>query len=287
MNGHRVGFAAAARVWSRMRGFLLAPRGRDGDRGAAARVVGGVAGLAAMGGIAFASAMCGPADTTTDAFGPTGSGLTGNAFQTSASSSAAHETTSPSEYDGAESVSSYADPVVQRVAADSGSDGGCAQDSGVDQAAFRGNAGASHRGVVEYVRGQIGKPYVWGATGPDSFDCSGLAMAAWNDVGVQIPRTTFDQWNGGMPSSTWDGADVAVVQKKPLDVDSLQPGDLLYLHYKGDPPSHMGIYVGGGEMIHAPAPGSTVTQVSIETPYYQDHFVGAIRLDPGPATAEV
>jgi cell wall-associated NlpC family hydrolase len=181
---------------------------------------------------------------------------------------------------------------LQQVSADSGGGQDCPQGTGVNQAAFLGNAGEAHRGVVEFVRNQIGKPYVWGAQGPSSFDCSGLALAAWRSVGVDIPRTTFAQWNGGSPSATWGDADVGVVQNGTLDVDSLQPGDLLYMHYSGQSPSHMGIYVGGGRMVHAPRPGSTVTEVPIDTQHYQDVFIGAIRIDPGsgggaPETADV
>jgi cell wall-associated NlpC family hydrolase len=180
---------------------------------------------------------------------------------------------------------------LQQVSADSGGGQDCPQGTGVDQAAFLGNAGEAHRGVVEFVRNQIGKPYVWGAQGPSSFDCSGLALAAWRSVGVDIPRTTFAQWNGGSPSATWGDAEVGVVQNGTLDVDSLQPGDLLYMHYSGQSPSHMGIYVGGGRMVHAPRPGSTVTEVPIDTQHYQDVFIGAIRIDPGsggaPETADV
>ncbi|MFF5702415.1 NlpC/P60 family protein [Streptomyces sp. NPDC012794] len=93
--------------------------------------------------------------------------------------------------------------------------------------------------AVAFAYGAIGKPYVWGATGPGSFDCSGLTQAAWRAAGVALPRTTYTQINAG----------------RRVSRDQLAPGDLVFF-YSGV--THVGMYVGNGQMIHAPRPGSTV-----------------------------
>ncbi|MBT2455108.1 C40 family peptidase [Streptomyces sp. ISL-86] len=100
--------------------------------------------------------------------------------------------------------------------------------------------------AVSFAYGAIGKPYVWGATGPGSFDCSGLAQAAWRSAGVSLPRTTYTQINAGQRVSR----------------DQLAPGDLVFF-YSGV--THVGIYIGNGQMIHAPRPGSTVRVAPIDS----------------------
>ncbi|MFF9631187.1 C40 family peptidase [Streptomyces fradiae] len=99
--------------------------------------------------------------------------------------------------------------------------------------------------AVSYAYGAIGKPYVWGATGPSGYDCSGLAQAAWRAAGVSLPRTTYSQINAGQRISR----------------AQLAPGDLVFF-YPGV--SHVGIYVGDGRMIHAPRTGSTVRLASVD-----------------------
>ncbi|WP_316777035.1 C40 family peptidase [Streptomyces sasae] len=98
--------------------------------------------------------------------------------------------------------------------------------------------------AIAFARAQIGKPYVWGATGPGSYDCSGLSQAAWKAAGVSLPRTTYDQVNAGTTVSLADA----------------QPGDLVFFY---DDISHVGIYIGNGMMIHAPKPGAYVREESI------------------------
>lgn len=93
--------------------------------------------------------------------------------------------------------------------------------------------------AVASARAQIGKPYVWGATGPGSFDCSGLTSYVWRQAGVSLPRTSRDQYAAGVKVSR----------------SSLQPGDLVYF---GSPIYHVAIYIGGGTMITAPQPGQVV-----------------------------
>ncbi|MEU6850747.1 NlpC/P60 family protein [Actinacidiphila alni] len=100
---------------------------------------------------------------------------------------------------------------------------------------------ASGRGAmaVAAARQMIGAPYVWGATGPNSFDCSGLMQYAYARAGVSLPRTSQEQMNAG--------------QRVPLD--QARPGDLVI--YRSDA-SHVAMYVGGGQVIHAPYPGARV-----------------------------
>lgn len=107
-----------------------------------------------------------------------------------------------------------------------------------------GSAATSAGKVLSFAKAQLGKPYVWGATGPASYDCSGLTQGAWKSAGVSLPRTTWDQVKTGSKVS------------KP----ALQPGDLIFFY---DDISHVGIYSGGGQMIHAPKPGAEVRYESI------------------------
>ncbi|WP_405831648.1 NlpC/P60 family protein [Streptomyces sp. NBC_00105] len=100
--------------------------------------------------------------------------------------------------------------------------------------------------AVAFAHGAIGKPYVWGATGPGSFDCSGLTQAAWRSAGVSLPRTTYTQINAG----------------RRVSRDQLAPGDLVFF-YSGV--THVGLYIGNGQMIHAPRPGSTVRLAPVDS----------------------
>ncbi|WP_413808915.1 NlpC/P60 family protein [Streptomyces sp. OE57] len=98
--------------------------------------------------------------------------------------------------------------------------------------------------AVSYAYAALGKPYVWGATGPHGYDCSGLTQAAWRAAGVALPRTTYTQINAG----------------QRVTRDQLAPGDLVFF-YSGV--SHVGLYIGGGRMIHAPRPGAPVRLASV------------------------
>ncbi|MBQ0830835.1 C40 family peptidase [Streptomyces tagetis] len=103
-----------------------------------------------------------------------------------------------------------------------------------------GKATERGREAVEYATAQIGKPYVWGAAGPSSFDCSGLTSRAWAAAGQGIPRTSQEQWR----------------QLRQVDVEDMRPGDLIIYF---EDASHVGMYVGDGSVVHAPRPGRTVT----------------------------
>ncbi len=113
--------------------------------------------------------------------------------------------------------------------------------------------------AVAFAYSQLGCPYVWGATGPcpDGYDCSGLVMTAWAHAGVSIPRDTYEQW--------------AALTHIPLS--DLEPGDLIY--FNGE--SHVGMYVGGGDMIDAPQTGENVEKVSLSGSWYQENEDGAAR----------
>ena len=97
--------------------------------------------------------------------------------------------------------------------------------------------------ALEWAFAELGKPYVWGATGPNSFDCSGLTQYVWRQAGVSIPRVAADQY-------AWT---------IPVPLSQLLPGDLVF--YGTTDIHHVGIYIGDGLMINAPHTG-TVVQVS-------------------------
>ena len=109
--------------------------------------------------------------------------------------------------------------------------------------------------AVSYAYQKLGSPYVWGATGPDAFDCSGLMQAAYRSAGISLPRTTYAQINAGQRVSR----------------SELLPGDLVFF-YSGI--SHVGMYVGGGQMIHAPNPSAPVRVAPLD----EMPFAGATRV---------
>ncbi|MFI7707519.1 C40 family peptidase [Nonomuraea sp. NPDC049480] len=90
--------------------------------------------------------------------------------------------------------------------------------------------------VIAYAHAQLGKPYLWGAEGPDSFDCSGLTMRAFQAAGVTIPRVAADQWRHG----------------PPIPSGHEQPGDLVFFRMEQNGPGHVGLVIAPGQMIHAP-----------------------------------
>jgi cell wall-associated NlpC family hydrolase len=108
-----------------------------------------------------------------------------------------------------------------------------------------GNAGAA----VRFAYGAIGKPYVYGASGPGGYDCSGLTAAAWSAGGKSLPHNAAMQYNG----------------TARISASQLQPGDLVFYSGLG----HVGIYVGNGQVIHAPQPGEYVklSSVNMMPPY--------------------
>ena len=128
---------------------------------------------------------------------------------------------------------------------------------GTTTAVYTGPTNTQAEKAVAFVYAQLGKPYQWGATGPGSYDCSGLVQAAWASAGVSIPRVTYDQW-AALPH---------------ISVSSLQPGDLLY--YDGE--GHVSMYVGDGYIIDAPSTGLDVQKIPMNTDWYAQTFDGAVR----------
>lgn len=146
---------------------------------------------------------------------------------------------------------------AQRAAYDASDDGGRGTGH-ADRSAPRGSDRAPNAraaSAVAFAYGALGKPYVWGATGPSSFDCSGLTQAAWRSAGVSLPRTTYTQINAG----------------RRVSRSELAPGDLVFF-YSGI--SHVGLYIGNGRMIHAPRPGAPVRIAPID----EMPFAGAARV---------
>ncbi|WP_246147521.1 NlpC/P60 family protein [Nonomuraea turkmeniaca] len=123
---------------------------------------------------------------------------------------------------------------------------------------YAGPASGNARTALEFAFAQVGKPYRYGGTGPGSFDCSGLAQAAWRSAGVSLPRTTYDQWGWGAG--------------RRVPMDKLEPGDLLFSKGLG----HMGLYAGDGKMVHAPQTGDVVKVVDLDD-YWRTRLLGAVR----------
>ena len=104
-------------------------------------------------------------------------------------------------------------------------------------AAFNVSAGGAAGQAIQFALAQVGKPYKWGATGPNSFDCSGLVQAAYRSAGINLPRTTYTQATYG----------------KPVLKGNLIPGDLVF-----PDPGHVQIYLGNNKVVEAPHTGANV-----------------------------
>lgn len=116
--------------------------------------------------------------------------------------------------------------------------------------------------IVEEVKKYLGVNYVWGGTTPRGFDCSGLTQYVCNKVGIKINRVASDQFrNNG----------------KYISRNELIPGDLVYFGYNGNA-THTGVYVGDGQMIHAPQTGDVVKYASIDNSYFKSRFLGGKRV---------
>ena len=106
--------------------------------------------------------------------------------------------------------------------------------------------------MFAFLQAQIGKPYQWGGAGPDSWDCSGLTMAAYAQVGIPLPHNAAAQY--------------ALTQAAAVDPSQLQPGDLVF--FDGPQPGHVGVYIGNGQMIDAPNTGAFVRVEALWTTSY-------------------
>jgi cell wall-associated NlpC family hydrolase len=120
-----------------------------------------------------------------------------------------------------------------------------------------GAVGASTKalGAVAAAKSKLGAPYVWGGSGPTTFDCSGLTMWAYKQVGISLPHFTGAQWNAG----------------RHVSRSELRPGDLVFFY---SDLHHMGMYIGGGNMIHAPHTGDVVRIAPLDGRPY----AGAVRV---------
>lgn len=98
-----------------------------------------------------------------------------------------------------------------------------------------------HRAAA-LVRQYLGTPYVWGGSKPGGFDCSGLVQYVYAKMGVRVPRTTYEQFKAG----------------RPVPLGRLRAGDVLFFHESPRGPEHEGLYIGGGQFIHAPHTGDVV-----------------------------
>ncbi len=117
--------------------------------------------------------------------------------------------------------------------------------------------------IVDLAKAQLGKPYVWGAEGPNNFDCSGLTCYVYGKVGIKLPRVSRDQYNVG----------------SNVNYSNLKQGDLLFSSTdKSGNITHVGIYIGNGEMIHSPKPGDVIQRTNINSSYWQKAHVGAKRV---------
>ena len=115
--------------------------------------------------------------------------------------------------------------------------------------------------LVSLAKSKLGCKYVWGATGPNTFDCSGLTSWCHKQVGINIPRTSLAQSKGG----------------KAVSKSNLQPGDLLFWKTTSAEVGHVGMYVGNNQFIHAPNKSKPVKYDSLNSSYYSSRFVRARR----------
>lgn len=122
---------------------------------------------------------------------------------------------------------------------------------------------AKIQAVVNMVKAQVGKPYVYGAAGPSSFDCSGLTYYCYrNAAGITLNRSAAAQSSNG----------------RYVSKSSLQPGDLVFFNSGTSTIRHVGMYIGGGQFIHAPSPGKTVRYENLYSSYYVKGYMTARRI---------
>lgn len=116
--------------------------------------------------------------------------------------------------------------------------------------------------VISTLKSQVGKPYVYGAAGPNSFDCSGLTYYCYKKAGIYLNRSSRDQASNG----------------KYVSKSNLKPGDLIFFNSGTNSIRHVGMYVGNNKFIHSPSPGKTVRYESLSTSYYAKGYVTARRI---------
>lgn len=119
--------------------------------------------------------------------------------------------------------------------------------------------GATHQRAADIALSLQGHPYRYGANGPDAFDCSGLVQYAYGRAGARVPRTTRAQFDA--------------INRRYLE--QLEPGDLVFFRTAGIRVSHVGIFIGDDEFVHAPKSGSNVHISSLDEEYWRSRMVGA------------
>jgi cell wall-associated NlpC family hydrolase len=117
---------------------------------------------------------------------------------------------------------------------------------------------STYGGAASAALSELGTPYVWAGSAPGGFDCSGLVMWAFAQVGVSLPHSSYAQYGYGVPVSR----------------DQLQAGDLVFFDGLG----HVGIYIGGDQFVHAPHSGDVVKISSLSESWYASTYVGARRI---------
>ena len=123
------------------------------------------------------------------------------------------------------------------------------------------SSGGGNSKLVELAKSKLGCKYVWGATGPNTFDCSGLTYWCHKQIGISIPRTSLEQSRSG----------------KSVSKSDLQVGDLVFFKTTSAPVGHVGMYVGNGQFIHAPNKSKPVKYDSLSSSYYSSRYVNARR----------
>ncbi len=118
---------------------------------------------------------------------------------------------------------------------------------------------SARKAVVQTAQNMIGRPYRYGGSGPRAFDCSGLVYFSFSRAGIDVPRTAHQQFNSS----------------RQIHSRKLQPGDLVFFDVGGRKISHVGIYVGAGDFVHAPSSGKRVSVESLDNPYWRDRIIGA------------
>lgn len=123
------------------------------------------------------------------------------------------------------------------------------------------SSGGGNQKLVELAKSKLGCKYVWGATGENTFDCSGLTYWCHKQIGISIPRTSLEQSRSG----------------KSVSKSDLQAGDLVFFKTTSAPVGHVGMYVGNGQFIHAPNKSKPVKYDSLSSSYYSSRYVCARR----------
>ena len=121
---------------------------------------------------------------------------------------------------------------------------------------------ALRRGIVLDALGQIGRPYRYGGTTPEGFDCSGLVQYVYALQGLKVPRTTREQHDAG----------------NRIKLKHAEPGDLLFYSFGGRRIDHVAIYLGDGQAVHAPSSGKQVIVAPVGNRWWMDRYRDAVRV---------